>query len=65
MTVAFRATNILTTLRADVSVAIRATKNLEGTAQSAKKHLQDVLKISYQDKQDILPRYLADVQKMS
>ena len=28
--VAFRATKILTTLRADVPVAIRATKNLEG-----------------------------------
>ena len=34
-------------------------------AQSAKRHLQDVLKMSYQDKQDILPRHLADVQKMS
>ena len=64
-TVVFRATKILRTLRVDVPVAIRATKNLEGTTQSAKKHLQDVSKISYQDKQDILPRYLADVQKMS
>ena len=27
--------------------------------QSAKRHLQDVLKMSYQDKQDILPRHLA------
>ena len=26
--------------------------------------IQDVLKISYEDKQDILPRHLADVQKM-
>ena len=34
-------------------------------SQSAKRHLQDVLKMSYQDKQDILPRHLADVQKMS
>ena len=31
----------------------------------AKRHLQDVLKMFYQDKQDILPRHLADVQKMS
>ena len=28
-------------------------------------HLQDFLKMSYQDKQDILPRHFADVQKMS
>ena len=34
-------------------------------SQSAKRHLQDVLKTSYQGKQDILPRHLADVQKMS
>ena len=26
---------------------------------------KDVYKMSYQDKQDILPRYLADTQKMS
>ena len=32
---------------------------------SAKIHLQDVLKMSYQDKKDILPRHLPDVQKMS
>ena len=32
---------------------------------SAKRHVQDVLKMSYQDKQDILPRHLADFQKMS
>ena len=31
--------------------------------QSAKRHLQDVLKMLYQDKQDILPRHLADVQR--
>ena len=33
--------------------------------QSAKRYLQDVIKLSYQDKQDILQRHLADVQKMS
>ena len=32
---------------------------------SAKKHLQDLLKMSFQDNQDILTRHLADVQKMS
>ena len=26
---------------------------------------KDIYKMSYQDKQDILPRYLADTQKMS
>ena len=31
------------------------------TSQSAKRHLQDVLKMSYQDKQGMLPRHLADV----
>ena len=30
-----------------------------------KRHLQDVLKMSFQEKQDILPRHLWDVQKMS
>ena len=34
-------------------------------SQSAIRHLQDVLKMSYQDKEDILPRHLADVQKVS
>ena len=34
-------------------------------SQSAKRHLQDVLKMSFQDRQDILPRHLADFQKMS
>ena len=33
-------------------------------AQSAKRHLQDALKMSDQDKQDILTRHLTDVQKM-
>ena len=37
----------------------------EGGSQSAERHLQDFLKMSYQDKQDILPRHLANVQKMS
>ena len=34
-------------------------------SQSGIRHLQDVLKMSYQDKEDILPRHLADVQKVS
>ena len=33
--------------------------------QLAKRHLQDVLKMSFQDKKDILPRHRTDVQKMS
>ena len=33
--------------------------------QSAKRHLQDGLNMSYQDKQDILPTHLPDVQNMS
>ena len=33
--------------------------------QSAKRHLQDVLKIFYQDKKGIRPRHIADVQKKS
>ena len=34
-------------------------------AQSAKRHLKDVLEMSFEDRQDIFPRHLADVQKMS
>ena len=40
-------------------------KKTSRLSQSEKRHLQDVLKMSYQDKRDILLRHLADVQKMS
>ena len=33
--------------------------------QSAKRHIQDVLKMFYKDKQDIRPRHIADAQKKS
>ena len=33
--------------------------------QLAKRHLQDVLKMPFQEKKDILPRHCTDVQKMS
>ena len=55
-----------------ISISLFANHGIDENAkggimfsQPAKRHLQDVLKMSCQDKQDILPRHLADVQKMS
>ena len=49
----------------DFLILKQFTTYVENVSQSAKSYLQDVLKMSFQDRQDILPRHLADVQKMS
>ena len=56
------------------SIVFEKAKGRDGTVNRpsvyeevilTKRHLQDVLRMSYQEKYDILPKHLADVQKMS